>query len=127
MLGKIVVDTSFKHKTQEPIDIGMYGYKSDFFLIPKGGEEVFLKSIQIVEKPPVIHPRDFPFPPLWQELIKRDKAAEGVQPTPKDFLCPAVYDDPTTVVAKEGEKPSFLFTEFKPVTPHLYENLKLKN
>lgn len=106
-------------------------YKTDYRLIPRDEEAEYCKLNHLpgTEDSIRILPETTDFPPLLKELIIREtKATDDHNPQPKLQL---LYN-PSTLsgqyrIAKEGENPtvdvpSGLGT---PISPSLYENLKL--
>ncbi|XP_050671940.1 uncharacterized protein LOC126970199 [Leptidea sinapis] len=106
-------------------------YKTDYQLIPKDEEEKFMKSIAVHDFPDVILPNKIEMPPLMKKFIVKDHEKKGLEII-QDFVLPIKYSySPNRVkrVAVGDEKPTVEFTMGlgKPVSPSLYEGVRLED
>lgn len=62
---------------------------------------------------------------MLQELIKRDKAAMGLEATEEDLRVPILYRNlKGNRVAEDGETPDFNIEDFRPKRTELYPFLQ---
>ncbi|KAJ8958160.1 hypothetical protein NQ318_006099 [Aromia moschata] len=125
---RVWVERTFRGKTDpQPVVIESASYKADYKLIPKDEEEDYCRIVRKLEGG--ILPKTIEFPPILKELILRDAGAkEGTTEEPRLEL---VYNRKSLRnryrIAEDGEQPTVNFTMGlgKPVSPSLYEGIKL--
>lgn len=127
---RVWVESTFRGVKQPGITaISRSSPKSDFILIPKDEEANICGRKVDTNKSTVILPRTMEFPPLLKELILRDNKIDKSFKTPRLEVC---YNRTSTEtkyrIAEEGETPTFELPVGlgTPVSPELYEGVKLK-
>jgi len=132
--GNIFVEEIFcGRKRSAIIDIGAdLAGNADFRLVHKSEEGELLRKVeQFLANPenhkPVIRPRTTPLPPVWREIIAREKK---ISPEEVPEI-PIIYQDETpeifrpTRLAEDGEKPDFQLgpKHVQPIHEEFYEHV----
>jgi len=131
--GNIFVEEVYcGRKRAQIIDIGRVAGLADFKLVNKTEEPELLKKVeQFLANPenhkPVIRPRTAPLPPVWKEIIAKERNI-SYEEVPE---IPLVYEDidpeikKPTRLANDGEEPDFRIEprHFKPVHEEFYEHV----
>jgi len=125
--GELWTELTYRgRKIAEAQNIGQIAWEPDFRLLAKHELESFLNRPGHEVAPVKILPKTAKFPPLWNEILKREKRALG----DKDYKIPEIellYDveNPFFVdrPAKDGEKPEYIAEDFRPVSPELYKHV----
>jgi len=120
-----------EEKLNEPVNLGLIGWNDDFQLIHKHEESdlLTLEGKPRYLEPTQILPRTAKLPPLWKEIIRREKLSKGlpVEPNEPDPELDVVYNHRTGFirVAKEGEEPTIKIGpgHFRTNNSHLYDDV----
>ncbi|CAH0547451.1 unnamed protein product [Brassicogethes aeneus] len=116
-------------KQPKPMVIESTSYKTDYKLIPKDQEDAYCRFKEVKQEHVKIVPKTVDFPPIMQELLKRDMISRGEKVTevPKLELVYNKSSKQKYKIAEKDEKPDVNITLGlgTPISPSLYEGVKL--
>jgi len=125
--GELWTELTYRgKKIEEAQNIGQIAWQPDFRLLAKHELQEFLDRPGHEVAPVKILPKTAKFPPLWSEILKREKKSLG-----KDYKIPSeielLYDvnNPFFIdrPAKDSEKPEYNHEDFRPISSELYKHV----
>jgi len=114
--GDLWVEETYRgRKVDAPLNLGRTAWKDDYQLVHKHEEDSLLDGKPRLLESKHILPRTAPLPPLWKEIIRRERIAQGVPPEHLNEPEPEVEmiyinlknSFSNRRIAQPGETPSF--------------------
>jgi len=125
MKGIVMVEPTFRGRTLAPFDLGSVAHFDDYRLLHKHEEQEYTDRGPAYLEPTQILPKFGTLPPVWQEVLKREKGRELTQDERQMKMLYRLGETQLIRIAEEGETPSYEIPSGGQIPRHmsLYEGV----